>query len=86
MEMYSNILHFQVTRFSKYFLKQYHFSELLFLLGMYLQVSHILQGQGQSVVYQKLLRDFPTLGNRSSPQGTFVFIKKKSTGEMSKKT
>lgn len=86
METYSNILRFQVSRLSKYFLKQYHFSEFLFLLGMYLQVSHILRGHGQSVVYQKILRDFPTLGNRSSPQGTFVYIKKKSTGEMSKKT
>lgn len=41
-----NILCFQVTRFSKHFLKQCHFSELLFLPGKLfrINVSPILQG------------------------------------------
>lgn len=72
-----NILGFQVTGFSKQFLKQQLISEL-FLQGMHLRVSHILQGRVQSAVSQKTPKDFDQLGNTSSLQGTFVHIKKKS--------
>ena len=58
-----NILCFQVTRLSKYFLKQYHFSELLFLVGMlfHVNVSLILQGEVLSVVFYKIVKGFSKL-------------------------
>ena len=53
-----NSLCFQVTRLSKYFLKQYHFSELLFLVDMlfHVNVSLILQGEVLSVVFYRMVR------------------------------
>lgn len=67
----------QVTRLSKYFLKPYHFSELLFLVGMlfHVNVSLILQGEVLSVVFYKIVKGFSKLSHRPS---TFVQNRKRS--------